>query len=117
MSNVSFLYYGFFFNDTATTEIYTLSLHDALPISVAPLRTGRGRPGTIAIAADITQSKRAQSEAAETARFREHFVGIVGHDLRNPLTAILTAAQLLLRHGGLLERQARTVSRIAASSE
>src|SRR5882757_10263925 len=26
--------YVFFFNDTATTEIYTLSLHDALPISV-----------------------------------------------------------------------------------
>src|SRR5258705_895110 len=27
----------FFFNDTATTEIYTLSLHDALPISIAPI--------------------------------------------------------------------------------
>ena len=27
----------FFFNDTATTEIYTLSLHDALPISSAEL--------------------------------------------------------------------------------
>src|SRR3989442_5041332 len=27
-------YFFFFFNDTATTEIYTLSLHDALPISV-----------------------------------------------------------------------------------
>src|SRR2546423_13930932 len=27
----------FFFNDTATTEIYTLSLHDALPISAAML--------------------------------------------------------------------------------
>src|SRR3712207_7969525 len=27
----------FFFNDTATTEIYTLSLHDALPISRRPL--------------------------------------------------------------------------------
>ena len=26
------LYFFFFFNDTATTEIYTLSLHDALPI-------------------------------------------------------------------------------------
>src|SRR2546425_9011842 len=26
----------FFFNDTATTEIYTLSLHDALPISTRP---------------------------------------------------------------------------------
>src|SRR2546422_8030849 len=32
----------FFFNDTATTEIYTLSLHDALPISSAvPMRAGR----------------------------------------------------------------------------
>src|SRR3712207_7516512 len=28
----------FFFNDTATTEIYTLSLHDALPIYLWPLR-------------------------------------------------------------------------------
>src|SRR5438876_8535528 len=34
----------FFFNDTATTEIYTLSLHDALPISAYPA-TGRRRPG------------------------------------------------------------------------
>src|SRR3712207_7436231 len=33
----------FFFNDTATTEIYTLSLHDALPISPAPDRTGPAR--------------------------------------------------------------------------
>src|SRR3712207_7696671 len=45
---------GFFFNDTATTEIYTLSLHDALPIggarprSPAPSRPGsrRGRAGS-----------------------------------------------------------------------
>src|SRR2546425_12314668 len=29
--------YFFFFNDTATTEIYTLSLHDALPISIESL--------------------------------------------------------------------------------
>src|SRR6266513_5646005 len=29
-----FLLFFFFFNDTATTEIYTLSLHDALPIWV-----------------------------------------------------------------------------------
>src|SRR5205807_9703516 len=28
-----YFYFFFFFNDTATTEIYTLSLHDALPIS------------------------------------------------------------------------------------
>src|SRR3712207_6870473 len=33
----------FFFNDTATTEIYTLSLHDALPISSTSIRPSRTR--------------------------------------------------------------------------
>src|SRR6266540_7480970 len=35
-----FFFFFFFFNDTATTEIYTLSLHDALPIS-SPSTTAR----------------------------------------------------------------------------
>src|SRR5256885_13791855 len=40
-----FLFFFFFFNDTATTEIYTLSLHDALPISPwqAPRSSSRVR--------------------------------------------------------------------------
>src|SRR6266849_10164063 len=33
LSIVCVIFFFFFFNDTATTEIYTLSLHDALPIS------------------------------------------------------------------------------------
>src|SRR5258705_4464526 len=39
--------YFFFFNDTATTEIYTLSLHDALPISYVTLEpcSHQGRTG------------------------------------------------------------------------
>src|SRR5258705_4441337 len=54
----------FFFNDTATTEIYTLSLHDALPISITvsrpdlvvsaltgPVRAARG--GTAAVTATV----------------------------------------------------------------
>src|SRR6266545_6358680 len=48
---------GFFFNDTATTEIYTLSLHDALPIWPRGSRRGANnfpRPG------------RAGSDAART---------------------------------------------------
>src|SRR6266496_5606690 len=35
----------FFFNDTATTEIYTLSLHDALPISPSSSSAWPWRPG------------------------------------------------------------------------
>src|SRR5258708_10135851 len=34
----------FFFNDTATTEIYTLSLHDALPISTRAAQPARAAP-------------------------------------------------------------------------
>src|SRR5256885_17028205 len=39
------LCFVFFFNDTATTEIYTLSLHDALPISAEDGWTGRVQAG------------------------------------------------------------------------
>src|SRR5256885_6327983 len=41
MPHALFFFFFFFFNDTATTEIYTLSLHDALPISQAPASAGR----------------------------------------------------------------------------
>src|SRR5437588_5406244 len=39
------MFFFFFFNDTATTEIYTLSLHDALPISPIPAPPRPPRPG------------------------------------------------------------------------
>src|SRR3712207_9336109 len=40
MAAIGFVF--FFFNDTATTEIYTLSLHDALPISISSLVQAMG---------------------------------------------------------------------------
>src|SRR5688572_32691346 len=43
LSYIMYFFFFFFFNDTATTEIYTLSLHDALPIS--PCRGRRARSG------------------------------------------------------------------------
>src|SRR5690348_4340119 len=50
---------NFFFNDTATTEIYTLSLHDALPISTTSPRTRsswrRQRAGPRAIAPSFSE--------------------------------------------------------------
>src|SRR6266404_9499110 len=45
---IMLLFFFFFFNDTATTEIYTLSLHDALPISPArPTGDPPGGPGPL----------------------------------------------------------------------
>src|SRR5438067_6199805 len=56
----------FFFNDTATTEIYTLSLHDALPILPARRRyAGAPRPRAL-------REERARARRALGARSEEH---------------------------------------------
>src|SRR2546426_8779396 len=58
--------YFFFFNDTATTEIYTLSLHDALPICRRSPRHGRrGR------SPPLRAPGRARAAAAPPARDRK----------------------------------------------
>src|SRR6266511_1625121 len=73
-----FLLFFFFFNDTATTEIYTLSLHDALPIlpagstaigcgdsaASAALRLGTGFAGTLPAALGCPNPTRAATAAA-----------------------------------------------------
>src|SRR6266511_1472750 len=53
--------YFFFFNDTATTEIYTLSLHDALPILIASSIAKADSSGSVQIAS-ARRSKRSRSE-------------------------------------------------------
>src|SRR5256885_10805855 len=53
----------FFFNDTATTEIYTLSLHDALPIS----RCDRRMPGTFSSSAAGSPASRSRSASTKPA--------------------------------------------------
>jgi len=51
------------------------------------------------------------------AEFRERLIGIVGHDLRNPLNTMLMASGLLLAHGALGDADSRLVSRIVNSGE
>src|SRR5688572_32622510 len=59
MISILFVYFFCFFNDTATTEIYTLSLHDALPISPR-------------IQGQAWRSPRARREAPGRERSEEH---------------------------------------------
>jgi signal transduction histidine kinase len=56
------------------------------------------------------------TELEQTVRFNEMFTGILGHDLRNPLSAIMTAAQVIVRRGDA-EKVAKPVSRILTSGE
>ena len=53
----------------------------------------------------------------ELAEFRERFIGILGHDLRTPLSSIVMAAALLLERGHLDEQDAKTVARIIRSDQ
>ncbi|PTL81551.1 ATP-binding protein [Vitiosangium sp. GDMCC 1.1324] len=58
-----------------------------------------------------------EEAAQQTALFREQFLGILGHDLRNPLQAIAGNAALLLRYGGLSEPQRKAINRISISAD
>jgi PAS domain S-box-containing protein len=71
---------------------------------------------------DITDRKRLEEELRRqnedllrTVRFSEMFVGILGHDLRNPLSAITTAASLLGRRADS-DKVARPAARILSSA-
>src|SRR2546430_17712320 len=55
-------FFFFFFNDTATTEIYTLSLHDALPISSCSGPPGRGCCSTATTSCITRRTSRRRSE-------------------------------------------------------
>src|SRR3712207_7400643 len=73
----------FFFNDTATTEIYTLSLHDALPISLG---------GCL--------------DRAQGAALAEDVAGVV-EDVDRPVSALLVAAVAQLGARGVERSMAR----------
>src|SRR5258708_26996197 len=58
----------FFFNDTATTEIYTLSLHDALPI----LRTVRRVPAGFFLSSNRSKNSIGATNSSSLKRSEEH---------------------------------------------
>src|SRR5689334_5601416 len=61
--HLSMLLFYFFFNDTATTEIYTLSLHDALPI----FKQLQGKHPSVSEKYDYLYSEKELEEIARTA--------------------------------------------------
>jgi PAS domain S-box-containing protein len=73
-----------------------------LLVSQEPLRDGSGAiVGLTGAATDITDQKRAQEQLAQALAFRERMIGILGHDLRNPLSAVRALSTLLQRREDL----------------
>ncbi|QRK13811.1 PAS domain-containing protein [Archangium violaceum] len=83
-----------------------------------PVRGGDGRVlGVGSVVMDITERKQQEELMRQTAEFRERFLGVVSHDLRNPLNAILLSANTLLRLEGIPATHAKVVRRIVTSGE
>jgi signal transduction histidine kinase len=67
--------------------------------TIEPLRSNTGKiVGVIGAATDITAQQRTQQQLTEELDFRERMMGILGHDLRNPLGTVILAADMMLRN-------------------
>ncbi|WP_147445840.1 sensor histidine kinase, partial [Corallococcus aberystwythensis] len=86
--------------------------------SYHPVRTARGEVvGVGSVLVDVTRLKQAEAELHASAEFRERFLGIVGHDLRNPLHSIRMGASFLVASEQLPPPLVRTASRIISSTD
>jgi phosphoserine phosphatase RsbU/P len=83
-----------------------------LSVNAQPLFDEHGTApiGVVSSFSDITEHKR-------RAEFEQQLIGIVSHDLRNPLSAILMGAQLILQQEDSTERVRKGAARIASSAE
>jgi signal transduction histidine kinase/DNA-binding response OmpR family regulator len=86
-----------------------------------PLKNERGEVHAIAVVAtDVTDLVRARQAAEEANRAKDEFMAMLGHELRNPLSPMLTtlelmrlrAPEVLERERGILERQVQHLARL-----
>ncbi len=95
-------------------------------VVITPVTDASGQlVGFAKITRDLTERKRAEedlaaevnrrSEAEAESQFAQTFIGILGHDLRNPLNAIMMAASLMKRKGNVGD--AKTIDRILSSTQ
>jgi signal transduction histidine kinase len=79
----------------------------------------RGYPTAEGIAVffrDVSEERRSEAALKQQAEFEQQLVGIVSHDLRNPLNVIQLASTVLLQSGEHDERTMKALARIASST-
>jgi len=97
-----------------------------LSLVASPLRIAEVPAGTITTIEDVSEARRFAAERERVAGYQEQMLGIVGHDLRNPLSAILAGSEavgihaqsipavkpLIARIGNSVKRMARIVDQL-----
>ena len=110
-----------------TVRVRKDGTHIDISLTISPIRDANGEiVGASKVARDISHRKRlearnselrereqlARQEAEAANRAKDEFLAMLGHELRNPLSPILTALQLMkLRGGGGLERERTVIER------
>jgi len=78
------------------------------------LKTDGSIEGIAVVAFEVTELTRARQVAEVANRTKDEFLAMLGHELRNPLTPILTAVHLMrLRGGGGMEKECSVIERQA----
>lgn len=86
--------------------------------AAGPVRDEDGEVmAAVVVVLDIADRKRAEEDLHRAAQFRETFLGIVSHDLRNPLNAITASASFLLNDESLSESHTRSIRRISKAAQ
>ena len=90
-----------------------------IPVSCsnAPVLTEGRVTGAVLVVHDLTERKRALDDARQRAEFEQQLIGIVSHDLRNPISAMLLSAQALMRREGTPPSTLKGLARIITSGE
>ena len=105
-----------------TTVITATGERRELFISGAPAIVNNQVVGVSCIARDVTERKQAEGKLREADRLKDEFLAMLGHELRNPLSAVANAVQVIHEGGGepgttewaleILDRQSRNLTRI-----
>jgi PAS domain S-box-containing protein len=87
--------------------------------SVVPVRNADGElVSAVCVIDDVTDERAATEERVRDQRFREMFVGMLGHDLRQPLSAVVTGTALTLkRDSDMASSQRRTLERVLSAGQ
>jgi PAS domain S-box-containing protein len=89
----------------------------ALSADATSLRDIRGNVEEVVISLrDVTRERHELAMARSNLEFQQQILGIVGHDLRNPLTTITGSITLLRRQEGLSRESVESLDRLARSA-
>lgn len=86
-------------------------------VNAAPLRDAAGNVvAGVVTTMDITARKEQERRTAEAAEWQERMIGILGHDLRSPLSTIAMAAESVFLREPLPEHLRKSMSRIQSAA-